>query len=141
MAQNRADFTLTFRRLSDAAISPDADLVVRRLFSDPTASDNCDPDPGLTFADVSTPGSCPQEYSITRTWTATDACGNSSQAGQTIYVVDTTDPVISGVGDDATIECDQTPVFSEPTASDNCDPDPSLTFEGASGLVMGRDFG
>jgi serine/tyrosine/threonine adenylyltransferase len=40
MAQNRADFTLTFRRLSDAAISPDADMVVRSLFSDPTAYDD-----------------------------------------------------------------------------------------------------
>ena len=40
MAQNRADFTLTFRRLSDAAISPDADMVMRSLFSDPTAYDD-----------------------------------------------------------------------------------------------------
>jgi len=97
-------------------------------FSDPSVSDNCDPDPSLTFNDVTTPGDCPQEYSITRTWTATDACGNTSQDSQTIYIVDTTDPVISGVGDDFTVECDQPLVFSDPTVSDNCDPDPSLTF-------------
>ena len=40
----------------------------------------------LTSADVTTPGTCAGEYSVTRTWTATDACGNSSTASQTITV-------------------------------------------------------
>jgi serine/tyrosine/threonine adenylyltransferase len=40
MARNGADFTLTFRRLSDAAVSSDADMVVRSLFTDPTAYDD-----------------------------------------------------------------------------------------------------
>ena len=44
----------------------------------------------LTFADVTTPGTCAGEYSVTRTWTATDACGNTSTASQTITVKDTT---------------------------------------------------
>lgn len=39
MASNRADFTLTFRRLSDAAANPEADAHVRTLFADPTAYD------------------------------------------------------------------------------------------------------
>jgi len=39
MATNRADFTLTFRRLCDAAASPEADAGVRRLFADPGAYD------------------------------------------------------------------------------------------------------
>jgi len=39
MAQNGADFTLTFRRLCEAATSPDADAGVRSLFTDPTAYD------------------------------------------------------------------------------------------------------
>jgi serine/tyrosine/threonine adenylyltransferase len=39
MARNGADFTLSFRRLSDAAVSLEADTVVRSLFSDPTAYD------------------------------------------------------------------------------------------------------
>jgi uncharacterized protein YdiU (UPF0061 family) len=39
MAENRADFTLTFRLLSDAAAGPDGDEAVRRLFADPSAYD------------------------------------------------------------------------------------------------------
>ncbi|WP_119460061.1 protein adenylyltransferase SelO [Rhodospirillaceae bacterium SYSU D60014] len=39
MAENQADFTLTFRRLSDAAAGPAGDEAVRRLFADPTAYD------------------------------------------------------------------------------------------------------
>src|SRR5712675_2491021 len=39
MAKNQADFTLTFRRLSDAALGPDHDREVRRMFADPTAYD------------------------------------------------------------------------------------------------------
>jgi uncharacterized protein YdiU (UPF0061 family) len=39
MAKNHADFTLTFRRLSDAALDPVEDTGVRRLFADPTAYD------------------------------------------------------------------------------------------------------
>jgi serine/tyrosine/threonine adenylyltransferase len=39
MAKNQADFTLTFRRLSDAALDPDGDTEVRQLFADPSAYD------------------------------------------------------------------------------------------------------
>src|SRR5438876_8627978 len=97
-------------------------------FSTPTASDACDTKPTLTFADVTTPGSCPQAYDVTRTWTAKDGCGNSSTASQTVHVVDTTPPVISGVGPAQTIQCPATPTFSTPTATDACDTKPPLTF-------------
>jgi uncharacterized protein YdiU (UPF0061 family) len=40
MAGNGADFTLTFRRLCEAAINADGDAAVRSLFKDPTAFDD-----------------------------------------------------------------------------------------------------
>ncbi len=40
MAASKADFTLTFRRLCDAAEDPGADRGVRDLFIDPTAYDD-----------------------------------------------------------------------------------------------------
>jgi uncharacterized protein YdiU (UPF0061 family) len=39
MAENRADFTLTFRRLSTAAFGPEGDQAVRTLFAEPSAYD------------------------------------------------------------------------------------------------------
>ncbi len=39
MAQNKADFTLTFRGLCEAAADPQADAAVRSLFTDPSAYD------------------------------------------------------------------------------------------------------
>lgn len=62
-----------------------------------TATDACDASPSVNYADAETPGSCPQEKTITRTWTSTDCCGNSSGHDQTIEVVDTKPPVITSL--------------------------------------------
>src|SRR5439155_12870143 len=43
-------------------------------FPAPAVHDDCDTRPKPTFSDATTPGSCPQAYSVTRTWTATDHC-------------------------------------------------------------------
>jgi hypothetical protein len=47
-----------------------------------TATDNCDPNPVITYSDEVSGETCP--ITITRTWTATDACENYSQETQTI---------------------------------------------------------
>lgn len=57
-----------------------------------TATDTCDTAPVVTQSDAIAAGSCPQESVITRTWTATDASGNSATCDQTVTVVDTTLP-------------------------------------------------
>src|SRR5258706_726459 len=93
-----------------------------------TATDACDPAPSLPFADATTPGSCPQSHVVTRTWTATDACNNSSTASQGISVRATTGLVMRALPAASTVECPGTPSFATPTATDACDPAPSLTF-------------
>ena len=45
-----------------------------------------------------------QEVVITRTWTATDDCGNDSIQTQVVTVQDTTDPVLIDIPEDATSE-------------------------------------
>ncbi len=63
-----------------------------------TATDQCLPDALITisFQENSTQtssGACTDyTYSITRTWTASDTCGNSTSATQVIWVQDTTPP-------------------------------------------------
>ncbi len=92
-----------------------------------TAMDNCDTDVPVTYSEVRTDGSCPSNYELTRTWTATDDCGNSATHVQTITVQDTTPPVISCNAADAITPKD-VPVSYTATATDNCGiPSVSLT--------------
>src|SRR5207245_2863551 len=59
-------------------------------------------------------------FVATRTWTATDACGNAKSCSQTIALVDTTKPSITCTGN-KTNECGVGSLtFDEPTASDTC---------------------
>jgi uncharacterized protein YdiU (UPF0061 family) len=65
MAANRADFTLTFRRLCDAAAGPDGDEGVRSLFADPAAYDSWAADWRRRLAQE--PGSAEERSSAMRT--------------------------------------------------------------------------
>ncbi|MCX6259030.1 MAG: HYR domain-containing protein, partial [Bacteroidia bacterium] len=59
-----------------------------------TATDNCTASPVITHTDVIIPGICSGNYTISRTWKATDDCGNYSTCLQTITVHDITNPTI-----------------------------------------------
>jgi hypothetical protein len=99
-----------------------------------TATDNCDPNPSVTYTDATAPGSCPQQFTILRTWKATDACGNSTTCVQTINVVDTQAPVIT-CPTNRTVQCGQSTLpaaTGTATATDNCDPNPSVTYTDAT---------
>ncbi len=75
-----------------------------------TATDNCTGAPVVTFSDSAPVGVCP--VVLTRTWTATDACGNSTSADQVINVDDTTAPVFVSFPPNVTLECDESLVPS-----------------------------
>ncbi|PSR14342.1 MAG: hypothetical protein C7N36_04390, partial [Bacteroidetes bacterium] len=59
----------------------------------PTATDNCS-EIRLTASDRTVPGACANTYTVIRTWTAIDGCGNATSQDQVINVQDTTAPVI-----------------------------------------------
>jgi hypothetical protein len=92
-----------------------------------TATDNCDAPTVVTYAEVRTNGNCPSNYTLTRTWTATDACGNTSSKTQVITVQDTQAPVLSAAPADVTVECDAVPAAATLTATDNCNTNSSYT--------------
>jgi hypothetical protein len=99
-------------------------------FTPPTVADNCDPNPAVIIVgDVTTPGSCPQSYSVTRTWRATDLWGNTAECSQTVFVVDTQAPTINGTPTTPlTVECNAVPTAPTLTATDACDPNPTVTY-------------
>ncbi len=94
------------------------------VFAVATATDNCGSDFTLTFTDITTPGKCAGSFSVTRTWTASDACGNISNSSQIIHIRDTTAPLITcpstiTVNNDPGI-CGATVVVPQPTIIENC---------------------
>jgi len=93
-----------------------------------TATDDCDSNPTINYTDVVNPGSCPNEETTIRTWTATDYCGNTSSCVQTINVVDTTPPVIQNVTASPNTlwppNHKMIQVNVSATAVDDCDPSP-----------------
>src|SRR4030095_9215379 len=101
-----------------------------------TATDNCDPRPiTVTFAETPNPGGC---GTSTRTWTATDACGNTATATQTLTVVDNTPPTLVGIPADATVQCDAIPPVPNVTATDNGDAGPiALTYNKTNSVTDG----
>ncbi|MDP5098967.1 MAG: hypothetical protein NWQ27_03140, partial [Crocinitomicaceae bacterium] len=84
-------------------------------------TDNCDPGGSVTGTDVSDGGSCPEI--ITRTWTFTDACGNTSSTAQTITVHDLVAPVFAVAPAAVTVAClADVPAMTNLGYTDNCDP-------------------
>ena len=82
--------------------------------------DNCDGAGIVTAVDSPVQGSCPA--TVTRTWVATDFCGNTSTATQLIYIVDTTNPVFAAPPPDQTVECiADIPAAQSLSWTDNCD--------------------
>jgi hypothetical protein len=94
-----------------------------------TASDNCEVN--LDFTEVIEQGDCPNRYTVTRTWTASDACGQTIEHTQVINVVDSIAPY--GYAMDVTVDCaeyrdfpDQ--IFGEVGYGDNCS-DVTITWD------------
>ncbi|MBX7164231.1 MAG: HYR domain-containing protein, partial [Saprospiraceae bacterium] len=57
-----------------------------------TAMDNCMSPVQVSYRDSVINGSCPNEKTIFRKWTFTDACLNSSMCTQSIFIIDTLPP-------------------------------------------------
>lgn len=96
-----------------------------------TALDDIDPSPTVSYSDVPNLTGCNGTGTITRSWWATDDCGNTSATqNQIITVQDTTVPSLN-LPPNITIECtaSQDPTNTgQATATDNCDPAPVVGY-------------
>ncbi|MDO8365214.1 MAG: hypothetical protein Q7T20_00360, partial [Saprospiraceae bacterium] len=71
-----------------------------------TTTDNCTgPVTILFLGEIQAQGICPILYTLTRSWSATDACGNSVTVSQVLTVVDTQAPEIQNPVN-VVVECD-----------------------------------
>ncbi len=85
-----------------------------------TATDNCSGTISITYTDLATGGTCDQV--ITRTWRATDNCGNFQTGNQIIRVTDTQPPTVSLIFP-TSVACPGSVPDPDPgivIASDNC---------------------
>lgn len=92
------------------------------IFPPATATDLCGGIPTITFMDVTV------QNDVTRTWTATDNCGNASTCDRTITVNDQTAPTIVCPAVISPVQCPAIPIFPPATATDLCDANPIITF-------------
>ncbi len=101
-------------------------------------ADNCDATLDATFSDAVADGTCEGEQIITRTWSLTDDCGNTTTQEQTITVEDNTAPTFT-VPDDITIYKDENCNYDAAVGitgdvtdeADNCDATLDATFSDA----------
>ena len=60
------------------------------------------------------------DYDLLRTWTATDACGNTTIVTQTIHVSDNEAPVFEEVPQDIVVDCGTDVPVQSPVVADQC---------------------
>lgn len=94
-------------------------------------TDMCDPNPSLSFQSSRSnySSSCLDNYTIWRTWSTADGCGNIASATQTILVEDSHGPAFQNLISSASITCENVWQYnlSAVGLADNCDPTPQLT--------------
>lgn len=91
----------------------------------------------ITSSDVITPGSCPANYTIVRTWRATDSAGNEDTVDQTITVQDVTPPTLTLPTDVTVIQGESTApgATGSATAGDEADPSPTVSFSDSGNIT------
>lgn len=112
----------TFTVPEDITIECDVDVTDLSITGEVTdAADNCSTELEATFTDSAEDGTCPGTSTISRVWTLTDSCDNSTILTQTITVQDTTAPTFNEtLPADVDAECDAVPTAETLTASDSC---------------------
>ena len=125
----------TLQNLPAAAVTVQCDAIPTAPTV--TAVDTCDPSVSVIYVETPNLNGCGgYTGTIARVWSATDDCGNLVSFTQTITVIDTAAPSLSGVPANTTIECsDPVPAPPTVTAGDTCDTSVAVTMNQVNNLV------
>ncbi|WP_321288847.1 HYR domain-containing protein [uncultured Sunxiuqinia sp.] len=123
-----ASQTITVQDATNPSITAPANITIdcsdsqdTSFTGSPAINDNCDSTPSISVSDEVSFLGCASEASIIRTFTVTDACGNSATAKQYITVADNTPPTWDSFPSDFSVACpDSIPDTATLTATDNC---------------------
>lgn len=96
------------------------------VFQDIDVVDNCSSNLNIIKNQTFIAGSCTNNYDLSRSWTATDACGNSSSLTQVIHVFDTVAPMFLNLPNDTLLNCGSALPVYDVVALDSCDTDVTL---------------
>uniref|UniRef100_UPI003F493DAE gliding motility-associated C-terminal domain-containing protein n=1 Tax=Psychroserpens mesophilus TaxID=325473 RepID=UPI003F493DAE len=123
----------TFTVPESITVECDVDVTDLNLTGDVTdEADNCSTGLEATFTDTTQPGSCPNNFIITRTWTLIDECGNQTDLTQTITVEDTTAPTLVSDLQDISVTCNDIPDVPNLVFEDACSTNMTVTFNEVS---------
>jgi hypothetical protein len=134
---------LLSRLPADETVSCDCDTLPGSV--DIAAIDNCDASIEALATTVKS-DAVGHGFTLTNTWTATDAAGNSVTHVQVVTVQDVDAPIIAGgVPSTSTVQCDAIPnteTMYDALVRDNCDDDATIDYtEGAADYCNGsRDL-
>merc|ERR1719281_1999865 len=99
------DTVPTFDAVPEPEIAVECDAVP---LANVTASDVCLPggsNVDVSLIEVRTDGYCPHTYTLNRTWTADDGCGNTNSTRQFVEVRDTQPPVFAAGSLSQEVQC------------------------------------
>ena len=99
------------------------------MYDNASAFDACEGE--VTVVELAaqvTDGDCPSNYTVLRTFVATDGCGNDTTATQTVEIRDLVPPTFSMPGH-VQFDCTEPESYPEIVVSDNCTPDSNLPLD------------
>ncbi|MEE3163947.1 MAG: hypothetical protein VX286_04655, partial [Bacteroidota bacterium] len=126
-----------FTTPADATIACTDDALDLALTGNVTdAADACSNEVTVAYTDAlaTSDNACFENDLIIRTWTATDACGNTTSKDQLITSVDQNAPYFTSVPDGVTLACGDALPVAEATAADACSA-VTVTFEDVEGDI------
>lgn len=115
---------------ADRTVTCDSEVPPLNI-DDVTVTDNCGGSVTILPASSISQFVCENQYLITRSYSATDACGNTATCTHTILVYDDVPPSITCPADLSILPTDDSSPDNtgNPTASDNCGGIPTITFD------------